>query len=624
MNKFIKAGLLIGMAASANLYAISDLRPLSPNQETLRSDLQEILKKGNLIGKVDFRLSNGSQNEARIVCDANKVLIDIKGDHQWGQTFYMSLQRLGFLFPHPRIQITPTISKIRSQCDKTFAWKPALKYHGFHFHTQHPSEWVEGFLNGKTQMALDTVTWLARNQQNIFDLALLRQNKTQLFNNLKVPFALAKKFGIHAGVSLGIALQQQNSYKLVGLAAALFDKPSAKEIDKNLKELLNNVDVSFVNLEMGTSEFTPSSYKRTINWMNQAATIAKSFGVETVIKVHVSTNQSKPEYGNFNFLPQYAIPEVGILPHTVYFYGLGDDEAPMYGNKDFKHILEFMLKEKDKRRAWFYPETSYYIALDIDAPLLLTDYLITRANDTRILYDNHVEGQINFTTGQEHGYWLIDWTYALMNNRDYDFDPLTGLKLLGEDEDSWSRILKFQNEYFKDKKLISIITFQNFGDEIIPNTHHILERNMLKTLNKNRPLLKQEIDRLKDAIAHIPEKLVIRNKELRLMMEVTFLRLHHALKTREAFYDEARKNEFLASAVQIRAEAQKRIDEVIKNQRYPEAKTYEKHKNLTAYPHGYGYTIKNLHYWKREEEMIRRKNFSPFFMNITNFLDIIF
>lgn len=617
--------LLVVMSSAQAAPHIPDLRLLEPDEATIREDLRRIIANSESRLALDFRLTRSTANSSVVVCEADKVIIEVSGDHQWSQVFYMTLQRLGYLFPHPRLQYSPSVEKVRSHCGQSFTWKPANKYSGLHLHTLHPSEWVHGFLLGKEEIAFDTVRWLARNQQNIFDLSLLRQNKKMVFGYLKKPFALAKKFGVHAGVTLGFGFHQQNSYKLISILGTTSDRISKRQLKQNLNELLDNVDVSFVNLEMGTSEFTPVNYQRSLNWLNQAAEIITTQRkLAMVVKVHVTTNQHHPKWGNFNFLPQYAVPEVGILPHTVYLYGLGDESAPMYGNKDFKHILEFMIQEKDKRRTWFYPETSYFIALDIDTGLLLTDYLITRADDTRILWENGIEGQLNFTTGHEMGYWLFDWSFTLFNNLDYKFDPLIGLKLLGEDVDSWDRILKFQNEYFKKKGLLSIVTFQNFGDEIAGSTHQTLKRNPLKVLNQKPELLAQEITQLEEAIAHMPRNLTIKNQELRLMIELTHLRMHHALKTRLAFLHADKMNEYMDEAVQIRFEAQKRMNAIRgRHARYPEASTFDRHTNPTAYPFGYAYGVKNLHYWHREEEVIRKKNFSPFFMNITDWLDII-
>jgi len=65
-------------------------------------------------------------------------------DEEWAPTFYYGLQRLGFLFPHPRMQVSPTEAQLRSRCGERFEWRPRLRYRGFHFYTKHPGEWVPG------------------------------------------------------------------------------------------------------------------------------------------------------------------------------------------------------------------------------------------------------------------------------------------------------------------------------------------------------------------------------------------------------------------------------------------------------------------------------------------------
>ncbi|MFL5784710.1 MAG: hypothetical protein ACJ76H_08890 [Bacteriovoracaceae bacterium] len=604
---------------------IPDLRPLMPDFATVQDDFAQILMKANLTDSLALSYSPGSENKARIVCDSDKVIVNVTGDHRWSQAFYNSLTHLGFLFPHPRIQVSPTFDEVRSHCGEEYTWRPALKYHGFHLHTLHPSEWVHGFLMGQTDIALDTVRWFARNQQNIFDLSLLRQSDKTIFNGLRAPFALAKKMGIHAGIAFGAALHQQNSFKLISLLRTFSDTLSLAQIRSRLPVVLNNIDVSYINVEMGTTEFTNTNYPRTIKWLNEIADVADKYNVRMVTKVHCSSNQVDPKWGNYNFLPQYADPRVGILPHTVYLFGLEDRDAPMYGNQNFFHVLEFMLQEKGKRRTWFYPENSYFIALDIDVPLLLTDYLLTRSNDTKFLYKNNVEGQLVFTTGQEVGYWLNDWTSALLNNLDYNFDPKIGLKLLGENLDSWSDIIAFQNKWFKDKHLLGVVTFPNFGDELIPSTHLIYPRNFLKKLWKDPELLANEIALIEEAIKEIPQDVRIKNPELRAMWDITEARVHHALLTRRALAEPMMLDVHLDEAAQYRNLALARMKRITTlYSRYPGAKIFEWHKNPTAYPWGYAYPAATMHYWVREEEQIRKKNFSPFFMNITDFMDIIF
>ena len=605
-------------------FAIEDLRPLAPDAPTIREDFASILNTAGLSDSITLDYIPGDLNQAHILCEAENVRISVNGDHRWSQTFYMSLTRLGFLFPHPRTQVSPTMDQVRSHCGEIYTWNPAMKYHGFHFHTLHPNEWVHGFLLGKEKIANETIRWLARNQQNIFDLSLLRQADDTIFKNLKAPFALARKFGIHAGIAFGAALHQQNSFKLISLVRSFSDRFSVNQIRMRLPWILKNIDVSYIDVEMGTTEFTSTNYERTLKWLNTIADLADERGVRMLVKAHCSSNQNNPRWGNYNFLPQYANPKVGVLPHTVYLYGLNDEVAPMYGNQNFKHVLDFMKSQMGKRRTWYYPENSYFIALDIDIPLLLTDYLLTRADDSKTISELGVEGQLVFTTGHELGYWLFDWTTALLNNKDFQFDPKIGLRLLGEEDDSWDRVLSFQNKWFKEKGLLSILTFPNFGDEIIPGTHKILPRNFLKKLYRSPALLDGEISALEEAIKEIPSDLKIQNTELRAMWDVTEARIHHALFNRRALREPMMMNVHLDDAVRYRTLAQRKINQIrSRNSRYPEIPLFERHENPTAYHWGYAYPASNLHYWKREEEQIRRKNFSPFFMNITDFIDII-
>lgn len=626
MNNRFKLTLatILAITSLNAISTIPDLRVLRTKTETVQTDLELILKQANMIDKISFRVESSPEDSVFIKCSEQQVNLVVKGNQRWRETFYMGLQRLGFLFPHPRMQISPTIGEVRRHCGKNYKWKPLVKYHGFHLHTLHPSEWVHGFLIGKTQIANDTVRWMARNQQNILDLTLLDMPVEKMVQNLKEPFALAKDFGIHTGIVAGLAFHQQNSYKLISLWGSLFDSLSMDQLNKNLSFLLENIDMSFVNLESGTSEFTPANYDRSLDWMNQAARLAKEKDIAVLIKIHTSSNQKNEKHGNFNFLPSHSSKDVGILPHTVFMYGINDESAPMYGNKNFHAIRDFMVTERDKRRTWYYPETSYFCGLDIDVPLLLTDYLLTRANDTAFIRANNIEGQLNFSTGHEVGYWLLDWTYALLNNSDYDLDPYVGIRLLGEDVNSWKRIVEYQNKYFNHKRVVSILNFSTLGDELLPGLHQTLKRNLLKDLSSDKEKLSQEINVLEEAIQELPNDETIKNSELAAMWEITKARLHHALANRMAMSNEDRKETHLATAIKMRKHAQKNVDMIHQqHNRYPEASIFEKHDNPTAYKWGYAYPVKELYYWKREEESIRQNNFNFYFKPIFSFLEVI-
>ncbi len=618
--------LLLSMNLSAQ-FDTFNLRSISAKQETIRKDLDEILLEANFnIDKINFSHDVSTENSATVTCESEKFNISIKAtEAEWSSVLYFTLQKMGFLFPHPRNQISPNEID-DTLCGKTILWKPALKYRGFHFHTMHPNEWVHAFLMGNEKIAEQTIKWLARNQQNVFDFNILKGNQQYLYEYLQAPFQKAKDYGIHAGISFGIALHQQNNWQLVSILGSLSDKNSAKQIDKKLPGILQKLDISYLGVELGTSEFTSVNYQRTIDWLNQMSVHCQKEGVQLMAKVHISSNQENPEFGNFNFVPQYCEPNVGILPHTVFYYALEDEIAPMYGNENFKHMKDFLLQENGKRMNWFYPETSYYINLDIDIPFLHLDYLRGRSKDTKFLYENKIEGQLIFTTGHELAYWMIDWTVCLLNNLAYNFDPLIALKLLGEDAPAWEEHLKFHEEHFTNNQLVQILTFENGGDELMPK-HRIHNRNLIKELSKSATKTLHEIEKLEFVLPKIPSTDFIKNRELKIILDISYLRIHHALHNRKALLEnkKANKMENLEKAKSFRLQAQKLMDEFIKNyDRYPEAQIFEDHNNPTAYPFGYGKQAADLYLWQREEQMILKNNFSPFFMKVYKYLDIVF
>ncbi len=610
--------------------SFSKIRVLEADENLLKADLKEILLKADLKNfniSVNFKKSH--TDIAKFSCSEKEMRLTVYSDiKEKTSTMYYGLQKLGFLFPHPRIQISPKLKDIKKFCGKAYQWRPTYQYRGFHFHTMHPNEWVHGFLLGKTPLANDSVKWLARNMQNVFDVSLLRSVKRKkVYRNLKEPFALAKRFGIHAGVNISFALQQQRAFRLISPLRLLLGFKSERKIKKELQKLIDRVDVSFITFNAGTSEFTKTNYKRSIKWMNFSSEICEKNNVQMFMNVHVSSNQIDEEYGNFNFLPQFANENVGVWAHTVMFYGLYDKEAPMYGNKNFSHIKDFLVEQKKHRPAWYYPETSYFIALDVDVPLLLTDYLTTRAEDMRRLSrEERVEGHVNFTTGHEVGYWLFDWSVALHANGDYNFDPLISLKLLGENTQKWKKILEFQNKYFKKLQGISILTGSTIPDEL-SKKHRILERNTLIELVKDKEKLLKELSLLREMNNNLPEYKFIKNKELRSLMEITLLRIKHALRVRLAIFhrkDQAVSLKLVQSASHVRSRASYLMKEVRGLERYPEAMIYERHKNPTSYSWGYAWPAYNLHFWHREEEMVAGNNYNPFFMNIYNLWKTIF
>lgn len=600
------------------------LKIIPVNEKVLQDDLERIESKANLPkGTLSFKLANN----ARINCRGNQIELSIHAaEEEKTSALYKGLRQLGFLFPHPLTQISPTLSQMKKHCGEKISWKPTLKYRGLHLHTLHPSEWVAAFYQDRPEVADATVRWLARNQQNLMDLSLLRVPLSEIKRQMRPHFELARGLQIHTGVSLGIALQQQNSYKLLSLFESYLgsEEVAYKKIKRGLTNLNEALPLSFVVLEAGTSEFTPTDFEKTLKWLNYSGKTLQDMGLVHLTKIHVSSNQYSSKWGNYNFLPQYADASVGVLPHTVMFYGPLDEKAPMYGNENFHGIRDFTLKEKDKRPTWYYPETSYWVAMDVDIPLMLTDYLVTRAQDMQWLNKNQIEGQLNFTTGHALGYWLYDWSIALLTDSEFNFDPMTALKLLGENEKVWKEIIDYQSHWYKKKGLIAYLSSANLQDEL-SKTHRIHDRFTMKQLVDNQEETRKEVELLKASLKAFPDFTHVKDDSLRDLLTVTKLRQEHALHLRHAIIEPMNRDNILALAKETRLKAKEIIQKLsIQTENYPELPMFKKWKNPTSYQFGYVYPAQRLYFWEREERQVRTHKFFPFSHNIYDIWNILF
>lgn len=623
---------------------IREVRKYTASEIAVAEDFKRILKEAKFEeGFVTFERKVSSATTSTIKVHQKvehgkkRFIIEVQApDSEWASAAYYGLQKMGFLFPHPRIQISPTEEQVRKTVGKSYTWEPRFKYRGFHFHTMHPSEFLQGFLMGQKQIARETIQWLARNGQNTAQVVLLRQDLKEITANLADLIDYSHEMGISFGVNAFFNFMQQKAYRLIGQnskLSALGFIPGDKrpQIRKAIAELEKNLKFDFMSFDIGSSEFTPASYDKTISWINAADEELRKDGRSIFIKVHCSEGQRDKKYGNFNFIPQFANPTVGVLPHTVMYYSLTDESAPVYGNKNFKDMSEFLKAQAKVRPTWYYPETSYFIAMDIDLPLLLTDYLIARSNDMDSIEQWGAQGQLNFSTGQELGYWLNDWTVALLANSENRGNPYVALELLGESRKVWEPIVDFQNTYFKKKLLYEELSSANLSDELPVGiiTH---ERTVFRELRKKPEVLKSRIALLKEAVANKPSLEGVKNQELKQMLEITFLRLDHAMYVRQALLAEAQKQRRapawqgdMTAAKDTRLRAAAIMKSVRANyERYPEAHLFERYENLTSYPFGYAWPASNLHFWEREERMIEANSYTPWFMNIYSIARILF
>ncbi len=435
----------------------------------------------------------------RMDTDAGPTFVIAGGDANGVQFgLYRLLEILGMRFFHPEQDFVP---EFEGELPETLdlVESPSYARRGFHIHTMHPIEATE-FLQrdrpGYLDYAKRLIDWHVRNRQNYMQWELLRTvdfEATEDHFRAIVDYAHAR--GMKIGIVVTWVFQQQKAWKIV----PWFGCECREEMEANIDRLMR-VPWDHINLEMGTSEFTPTNDELQVKWMdNTVAYLAERYpGTDASVKVHVSSGQHSDTYGvNFNFLPQFADPRMGVYPHTVQFYDLLGP-APTYENDSFRFMYEWMLDRVGERKVYYYPETAYWVSFDIDVPLFLPVYILNRWRDIRLLADENIDGHVTFTSGHEWGYWLSDWAVARMTfNAAADLAEVLGefTGIFGNDAEPMTNalldLIALEEHALIDQEMVSYLTGQDAFDEI---------GYLLGSSTQPKPVMFAEIDTM-DAAA---------------------------------------------------------------------------------------------------------------------------
>ena len=376
--------------------------------------------------------------------EAVKITVKISGsDLHMG--IYKVLQLLGFGFMAPgKIYIPPV--KYALECllraeEWNVKQEPYWNVRRWHIHTQHPTHLCE-FLNGfDADVAWHDVQhdfeeqleWFVVHGVESFELiplwtekcdarALVAEERLQVrFDRWKSIVETSHEYGIKVGVDVPIELQQQHSWTLSRNFAGKSVLSLENVMVYNLDLFIGEVGFDFISTEIGSTEFTSPSGQFALGTLNFIARhLLHKYELELPVKIHISQGQKckdlLDEEGlplNFNFMPSLAADNVILMPHTVQLPSLNGDFVDSYGNQDYQFMLDFIkTQQSTSRKIIWYPETSYWVNYDIDVPLFLPVYMLTRLRDARILYtiENQVErkfeGQMIFESGWEWGYWM--------------------------------------------------------------------------------------------------------------------------------------------------------------------------------------------------------------------------
>jgi hypothetical protein len=577
-------------------------------------------------------------------------------------------EQLGFRFYHPRETIIPEITKSSFQNFNEFEGTALFDKKGFHLHTQHPLELTEQLHDGTIPHALEDIkeylNWLVRNGQTYFEFCLLENIDRKIWNNhAKAMVDYGHQRGLIMGIDLSLHMIQQKTFQLYKTPPKSF-KNKKKQIEKNLAWLLQG-GWDVLNVEFATAEFVGGNRKKkellrlhVIDWLQQNSH-AKLMGRKHVVKDE--NERMAKETLQMDSVQDALDKERGVLIHTVMFYDMTEPQAPVYENKNLQHMYDLLLKEKEIRETWYYPESAYWITFDNSIPMFLLPYLNARLSDIDTCIKLHLPGHITFSSGWEWGYWLFDWSIARwswqykVNGIAQKRSPIDAIELLFDNTAITQLLqqqLNLQQEILKDSNLIQWLTAMTVTDEMpfgLSQNYEPRPPHFYKDISNN---ISAEI------IAHLRQhtlpllqhfatttlslcekmKQVSEEKNKHIIQEwidglqVTGYRAQHRFHTLSYLLDrrlaEINKEKFnnrsqIDEAQSVRNKAQQIVTQRESHYRYPVSSLGRKKYSHTAYHYGYLYPVSNLHFWNREEQQALRNKWNFGFMSIWDVFRIV-
>lgn len=564
-------------------------------------------------------------------------------------------ERLGFHFYHTRAIQAPANTNIKWENTGSFSGKPVFGKMGFHLHTMHPLELTESLLNVDAPDALknirEYIDWLARNGQNYFEFNLLESiDRDRWIEHAKQITEYAHQRGIFCGVDLSIHMIQQKAFQLYTGKLKKEEK-----IAENAAWLLQ-AGFDLWNVELSTHEFSQGDAEEKMRHAQLLFDILEKNGVKLFSRSHVVKPDKMVTGDKVNNAEAKLSDKHGLMIHTVMFYTLNDSAAPVYENENLLHMRDLLLKEKQQRETWYYPESAYWVTFDNSVPMFLMPYLTGRLEDINYCEQQQISGHLTFSSGWEWGYWLIDWSIArwswnyTYNSADLPKSPLQYLHGMTDNKDFISfteQSLQLQQQKIKAEQLIRVMVAQTITDEIggkfnlayhprpAYSYKHIRNKASLAELDfvqKNYLDKLQEFCKSFESLKMDTASLKPVEREIYDGIYITYLRAKHRYQTLQYIThfrsNKLQKNKtnltaFLQQAAAIRTEGLKIVAQREQNYRYPVASLTYKGKDKTSYHFGYLYPVHQLHFWNREEKQARHNKYKFLYMKIWNIARIV-
>lgn len=590
----------------------------------------------------------------------NRIRLSLRADtpQAVANGLYGLLQeKLGIRFIHPRQTLFPQHTSWPLPQHFSFAGQPRFRHQGFHLHTLHPVELTEQLHDPNVPHAFEDLAayldWLARNGQNSFQFFLLRGiDRAAWIPHARRIVEYGHNRGIRCGVELSLAMIQQQAFQAITLLRPI--PGYTRQVEETL-EWLFQVPWDFVTLESMMGEHLPL-ISRLLPTAQQhfEQLVQQRYQRPLLYATHVIREKGSAA------VRRPLHPASGILIHTVMCYSASEEDAPVYGNRNQRFMLEAAQQERTRRETWYWPESSYWVGFDTPVPLLLLPYLDSRLDDIRVMARLGLQGHLTFTTGWEWGYWLVDWSVARWswqyrhNQQIVPDQPVAPLADLTPDrllQQQWHQALALQNRFLKQQGLLRLMAAATPFSELpgilkLPFqpepefSYRWLARQA--TVEERRQIaqgpvtaLEQYADAMDKVTATAAERLTLLRQQRRISSEqampleelitalqVGSLRARHRALTLQAIMvqeDKRRAELLLAQAALVRQQAQKLVQQQETRYRYPLGLVARQRPSLTAYPFGYLYPASRLFFWEREEQQARTGRFDPLFMNLWDF-----
>ncbi len=351
--------------------------------------------------------------------DGHRVVLRGGGPVPLSWAAYDLLDRLGVRYFHPEQTYYPRALRWPDAPLRVQA-TPSFQERSIHAHRTHPIELRAPLDPSGLDMAAYQRRWIDWNVKQ-------RLNGLDGWDAEYVgDRAWRRGFPRGGGFTLLGAQQGQR-----GLLDPDDPRPEEEQIRDGIERVLAPVAgapaASRLDFQFNASEFTEADDQLTVRRLTFIADYVSTRHPDVALWTinHGTASAPTAHYGVRYFdLPQFAPTSLGVQVHTLMLYDL-ERPANVYGNTDFSALLAWARREAPRRRIVHYPEASWWLTFDLPVPLYLAPATVeARAHDVALLRPllsaspaaaSGVYGHHLFSSGQEWGYWYVDWCFARMS-----------------------------------------------------------------------------------------------------------------------------------------------------------------------------------------------------------------